>query len=171
MHAWRIRASHDGDLAAILALNQQAFAGNDEARLVARLHQAGRQVLEYIAEHEGAIIGHVLFSPIQTEHGHDGLAVGLAPLAVAPEHQRQGIGAALVAHALDTLRSGPYRMTVVLGEPTYYARFGFRPASLSGLRDTYGGGDAFMALALREGGLDGYSGRVDYCPEFASLEH
>ena len=154
---------------AILAVHRAAFGREDEARLVDQLAAAGRNVFEWLAEQDGAIVAHTLFSPVRIEHGDDGRVLGLAPVAVTPAWQRRGVGTALLRAALSDLVATPWRAIVVLGDPAYYARFGFAPASKTGLHDTYGGGDAFMALALRDGGLDGYRGRVDYAPEFANL--
>jgi putative acetyltransferase len=110
-----------------------------------------------------------LFSPVRVEHGDDGKTLGLAPIAVVPDCQRRGVGTRLIEDALQDLRATSFRCVVVLGDPAYYQRFGFVPASNHGLHDTYGGGNAFMALTLCEGGLDGYRGQVDYAPEFAIL--
>ena len=136
---------------------------------MASLRAAGRAVFERLAERDGDVAGHALFSPVRIAHGDDGLALGLAPMAVAPAWQRRGVGTALLQGSLRELSETPHRAIVVLGDPAFYGRFGFRSAARAGLHDTYGGGDAFMILALREGGLDGYRGRVDYAPEFASL--
>ncbi|TAN08472.1 MAG: N-acetyltransferase [Rhodanobacteraceae bacterium] len=168
--ATRIRPFRDGDLVAIDAVNRAAFGRADEGQLVAALHTAGCDAFELVAERDARIVAHILFSPVTVEHGDDGRVLGLAPLAVAPGHQRQGIGSALVRAALSTLATGPYRAVVVLGDPDYYQRFGFGPASAAGLHDVYAAGDDFMALALRAGGLSGYRGRVSYAPEFDGLE-
>jgi putative acetyltransferase len=154
---------------AILAVHRAAFGRNDEAGLVEQLYAAGRNAFERVAEQDGDIIAHVLFSPIHIEHGDDGRVLGLAPMAVAPDWQRCGVGTQLVQDALQALSTSPFRSIVVLGDQAYYQRFGFVPASSYDLHDSYGGGDAFMALALHEGALDGYRGQVDYAPEFANL--
>jgi putative acetyltransferase len=165
----RIRTPLPGDAGAVLAVHRAAFAREDEARLVASLWASGRSVFEQLAECDGAIVGHVLFSPVRIAEGDDGLAIGLAPMAVLPDWQRRGIGTGLLEASLRELADTPYRAIVVLGDPAFYARFGFRPAAATGLHDTYGGGDAFMALALREDGLSGYRGQVDYASEFDAL--
>jgi len=165
----RIRAPLPVDAEAVLAVHRAAFGRDGEAQLVAALAAAGRNVFERLAEAEAAVVAHVLFSPVRIAEGDDGLALGLAPMAVMPAWQRRGIGSALIETALRELAATPCRAVVVLGDPAYYGRFGFAPASSAGLHDTYGGGDAFMALALRAGGLDGYRGRVDYAPEFDQL--
>lgn len=168
--ATRIRPVRDGDFAALAAVNRAAFGRADEARLVAALRTAGRNAFELVAERDGGVVAHILFSPVSIEHGGDGLALGMAPLAVLPDFQRLGIGTALARAALETLAASPYRAVVVLGDPAYYRRFGFGPASAAGLRSVYAAGDAFMAMALRAGGLAGYGGCVRYAPEFEDLE-
>lgn len=162
----RIRPFRDGDFPAVSSLLRAAFGRDAEAGLVADLRTAEKNAFELVAERDGALAGHILFSPVTIERGDDGRVLGLAPLAVAPAFQQQGIGAALVHAALGTLANGPYRAVVVLGDPAYYERFGFGPAAACGLHDTYDAGDDFMALALKPGGLAGYAGRVDYAAEF-----
>lgn len=164
-----IRSPLPQEAETVLAVHRAAFGREDEARLVAALRAAGRDVFERGAELDGTLAGHVLFSPVRIAHGDDGLALGLAPMAVMPPWQRQGVGTALLDASLRELAATPYRAIVVLGHPAFYSRAGFRPAAAFGLHDSYGDGDAFMVLPLREGGLDGYRGQVDYAPEFASL--
>lgn len=164
-----IRPPRLDELAAIMAVHRAAFGRDDEAALVGRLRADGDDAFELLAEADGAVVAHVAFSRLRIEHGDDGLALGLAPVAVLPAWQRRGVGSTLIRHSLEALRKQPMRAVMVLGDPGYYARFGFTPASRASLRDTYGGGDAFMALALHSGGLDGYRGRVDYAPAFDLL--
>lgn len=164
--ATRIRPFRDGDLAAVAAVNRAAFGRDAEAGLVAALHTAGRNSFELVAERDGRIVAHVLFSPATIEHGDDGRALALAPHAVLPEYQQQGTGSALLRAALTTLARGPYRAVLVLGDPAYYTRFGFGTAGACGLHTAAGSSDDFMALALRSGGLAGYAGAVTYAPEF-----
>lgn len=80
-----------------------------------------------------------------------------------------GVGAALVRAGLDSCATAGFGWIVVLGDPAYYARFGFRPAAEAGLRDEYGGGPAFQVLELRAGALPAGAGLARYAPEFASL--
>ena len=164
------RRPRPDELEAVLSVHYAAFGRDDEAELVRRLHEAGDNSYELLAETGTDVVGHVMYSPCRIEHGDDGHVLGLAPVGVLPAWQGQGIGGTLIRQSLDTLRSeGHVRAVVVLGDPAYYARFGFTPASRAHLHDTYGGGDAFMALALQPGGLDGYQGRVDYAPAFDLL--
>ncbi len=165
-----MRPSRPDELQAILAVHRAAFGREDEAGLVRRLQADGDLVFDRLAEDGGVVVAHVAFSPVRIAEGDDGKVLGLAPVAVLPEWQRGGVGSALIRASLDALRAEKQvRAVVVLGEPAYYARFGFTPASQAGLHDIYGGGDAFMAMALQPGGLDSYAGQVDYAPAFASL--
>ncbi|WP_201313556.1 N-acetyltransferase [Dyella sp. EPa41] len=164
-----IRQPRTDELAAIMAVHRAAFGRDDEAALVRRLRADGDDAFELLAEANGDVVAHVAYSRVRIERGDDRRALGLAPVAVLPAWQHRGVGSTLIRYSLDALRQRPMRAVVVLGEPGYYARFGFQPASNAGLHDTYGGGDAFMALSLQPGGLDGYRGRVDYAPAFALL--
>lgn len=147
-------------------MHAAAFPSDAEARLVDALRAARRAALSLVAEHDGQVVGHVLFSPVKSNRGR---GLGLAPLAVLPRHQRQGIGAALIRAGIEACRAGGYDYAVVLGDPGYYRRFGFRRALDLGLQNEYGAQDEFMVLELRLGGLAGVTGLVKYCREFAAL--
>ncbi len=166
-----VRAERPADAAAIDRVHRLAFAGPAEAELVARLRAAGRAIVSLVAEQAGAIVGHILFSPVTLDP--PGAAVprllGLAPMAVLPAQQRRGIGGTLVRAGLDACRAQDAGAVVVLGHPAYYPRFGFVPAARVGLRSIYTDGDAFMALELRPGALAGCTGLIRYAPEFDDL--
>ena len=83
-----------------------------------------------MAEDESGIIGYIAFSPVRVEGTHEPTpGVGLAPVAVLPEYQRQGVGSRLIREGLSACKQTGFSFVVVLGEPTYYHRFGFEPAS------------------------------------------
>jgi putative acetyltransferase len=163
-----IRAERPEDVAAVYAVHAASFPTEAEARLVDLLRDAGRLPVSFVAEVDGAIVGHVGFSPVTVAAGEQGL--GLAPLAVAGPHRRRRLGAELVRAGLEACRAGGFGWVVVLGEPAYYSRFGFRPAAEFGLLDEYCGGSAFQAVELVPGALPNGGGLVRYAPEFASLE-
>ena len=121
--------------------------------------------MSLVAEVDGAIVGHVAFSPVTTAAG--AIGEGLAPVAVLAEHRRRGIAAELIRAGLDACRTAGVGWAVVLGEPEYYGRLGFRAAAEFGLSDEYGGGPAFQALELAPGGMPRGAGLVRYAPEFA----
>jgi putative acetyltransferase len=167
----RIRPEGADDAAAIHAVNAAAFPTADEADLVDALRAAHAVLLSLVAEaDDGAIVGHVLFSPVTIDRpGTSAVAVGLAPMAVAPSHQRRGVGGRLIAAGLDALRAAGEKAVVVLGHPAYYPRFGFRPAADLGLRWEGGHDDAFFALELVPGALAGPPGVVRYRPELGAF--
>ena len=168
----RIRPARAGDVPGSRHVNEQAFAGPAEARLVEALRDHDGVVLSLVAVRGERIVGHVLFSPAEiVAPGASVPAVALAPVAVLPTDQRQGIGARLIRRGLEALRSAGHEIVIVLGHPRYYPRFGFAPASRFGVACPYDGvaDEAFMALGLRPGALQGRSGTVRYRPEFADL--
>ncbi|MGD8396557.1 MAG: N-acetyltransferase [Candidatus Eiseniibacteriota bacterium] len=162
-----VRREGDEDVDAIRAVHATSFPSDDEARLVDALRAAGRLELSLVAELDGAVVGHVAFSPVTLAGTDDG--TGLAPVAVLPAHRRRGVAAELIRAGLRACEEARCGFVVLLGDPGYYRRFGFVPASRFGLRDEYGGGDAFQALELRDGALPPEGGLVRYAPEFAAF--
>jgi putative acetyltransferase len=161
-----IRMECPEDRAAIWHVNQLAFEREDEARLVDELRDEGYVRVSLVAELDGQIVGHILFSqlPIATESGQVE-ALALAPMAVIPSRQRKGIGSSLVVEGLKACGAAGHRIVVVLGHPAYYPRFGFSVKLAEPLRSPYSG-EAFMALELVPGALDGIEGEVRYAPPF-----
>lgn len=164
-----IRETTPADTAAITSLVTGAFGQEGEARLVERLRASDRLTCELVAEEGGAILGHIAFSPVRIDQdGGGGRWWGLAPLAVAPDRQKQGIGAALVRAGLEAAAASGVTLVVVLGEPAYYGRFGFAPADRLGLSCIYEvPSDCFMACRPRPAGLP--SGTVRYDAAFDGL--
>jgi putative acetyltransferase len=125
-----IRAETPADCTTIDAVTVSAFlhaphTSHTEQRIVDGLRGAGALTISLVAEAAGAVIGHVAISPVAISDGATGW-FGLGPISVLPEHQRRGIGSGLVHEALRVLRERGARGCVVLGEPAYYGRFGFR---------------------------------------------
>jgi putative acetyltransferase len=152
--------------AAIRAVNAAAFGGFDEADLVDKLRTDAHALISLVAVLERSIVGHIMFSRmwIRTLSGLIS-AVALAPVAVLPEHQRKGIGGLLIQHGLELLRGRGERIVVVVGHPGYYPRFGFSPDKAKLLESPFPP-DAFMAMELSPGALDGIRGPVMYPPAF-----
>lgn len=162
-----IRPEGPADADAIRRVLEAAFPTPAEARLVELLRAAGNLLISLVAEEDGIIVGHVAFSPVRV----DGTAaevtgVGLAPLAVLPDHERQGIGSRLVRDGLEACERAGYGLVVVLGAPALYRRFGFDRADRRGLGNKYGADEEFMALELREGTIPKAGGMVRFGPEF-----
>lgn len=147
----QLREERPGDAEVIAKVTAAAFApvpysDGSEPRIVKALRDAGALAVSLVAERDGEVIGHVAFSPVRIDGGHIDW-FGLGPVSVAPEYQRQGIGAALIEAGLDRLRAIGGAGCVVLGDPAYYRRFGFaHDPSLA-----YAGGppEAFQRLVLR----------------------
>ena len=164
-----IRREQPDDAAAIRNVNDRAFGRPVEGAVIDQLRGASEGLLSLVAVAEGAVVGHILFSPIrlEAEGGGERSGMGLAPMAVLPEWQRQGIGSALVVAGLAVLRQMQCPFVVVLGHPGYYSRFGFEPASMHGIRCKWNVPDeAFMILVLDESRMCGASGVARYRSEF-----
>lgn len=164
-----IRPETAGDYDAIREVNCLAFEQDAEARLVDALRDGGYVRSSLVAEKDGRVIGHILFSdlPIVTA-AKIVPALALAPLAVRPEFQNQGIGSKLVRVGLEKCREQGHRIVIVLGHPHYYPRFGFS-AELAARLDSPYSGEAFMAVELMPNALDGITGRVEYPPPFSEF--
>lgn len=165
-----IRDENENDSAAIRRLLESAFEGPDEARLVERLREAGQAVISLVAVEGQQVVGHILFSPMTIEPEQPELhTLGLAPLAVLPADQGRGIGSQLVNEGLARCRMAGCDAVFVLGDPSYYPRFGFKRASEYKLDNEYGAGEAFMVMELKEGALSQMFGLVKYRPEFEGV--
>ncbi len=140
-----VRPEQPGDLEAIREVNRAAFGAEGEGRLVDRLRGEGLLRLSLVAEVEGRVVGHIAFSALSLE-GREVLS--LAPMAVLPAFQRQGIGSVLVRAGLSWLGLP----VVVLGHPDYYPRFGFSAEHATGLRCAWSG-PALMATEPLSGEL------------------
>ncbi len=166
-----IRPEHAADAAGIRDVHIAAFPTGAEARLVDALRSNRNASVSLVAVLEERIVGHVLFSPVSIEPKISSVrGVGLAPVAVRPAYQRQGIGAHLIEQGIDQCRRVAFDFMVVLGQPRYYRRFSCRRAFSAGLTNEYGMDEAFMVLELQPGSLRGIRGLVRYGAEFSMLE-
>lgn len=165
-----IRAEEPGDWVAVHAVNVSAFETPLEANLVDALRDQAQPLVSLIAEDNGAIVGHIMFSPVSLS-GHPALGImGLAPMAVAPVYQRKGIGSALVRDGLDQCKRRGFGAVVVLGHPAYYPRFGFSAATRFGIVCEYEvPEDAFMVVELHAGFLRGVSATAKYHAAFSEV--
>ncbi|MEQ8275717.1 MAG: N-acetyltransferase [Deltaproteobacteria bacterium] len=157
-----IRPEEPTDFDAIDAVVAAAFGQRDEADLVKRL-RALNAYRAFVAV-DGDVVGHIAFTQVALDPEVGLVLMGLAPLSVRPDAQRQGVGTALTQHGLTSLR-GVADACVVLGSPAYYPRFGF--AARDGLTCVYDvTPEHFMAVELRPGALAGVRGVVQYDPVF-----
>ena len=163
----RVREETAADHGAIRRVNRVAFDGEDEARLVDRLRTEGLVIATLVAVQADEVVGHILFTdlPIETDAG-EVHAAALAPMAVLPNLQRQGVGSMLVKEGLMACGERGYGIVIVLGHTDYYPRFGFSPALTGNLQSPFSGSDAFMAMELTPGALDGVQGTVRYPEAF-----
>ncbi|BEM65790.1 N-acetyltransferase [Serratia nevei] len=162
-----IRVEIPVDAAGIDALLRRAFGRDDEADLVQQLREDGLLTLGVVAtDDEGGVVGYAAFSPVDVA-GEDRQWVALAPLAVDESLRRQGLAEKLVYEGLDSLNEFSYAAVVVLGDPVYYGRFGFKPAAAYGLHCRWPDTEsAFQVYPLAEDALNGVSGEVAFSAPF-----
>jgi putative acetyltransferase len=143
-----IRPEQPDDAPAVRGVHEAAFPTDAEADLVDRLRANGKAAVSLVAADDDRIVGHILFSPVAFDPPADVIAFGLAPMAVLQEHEKHGVGRRLVQNGLAECHAKGACLVVVLGDPTYYGRFGFERASRHGLRNEFGVEEAFMVFML-----------------------
>lgn len=165
------RPEVSADTSSIRRVNTQAFGRPFEANLVDILRRHGQVVKSMIAEVDGEVVGHVILTQTTLMPTVPGLRMlGLGPVAVLPEFQRQGIGSTLIMEAIRQATSEGWHAIAVLGDPGYYTRFGFVQASGFGLGCEFRvPAESFMVLELQPGTLPGLRGVVRYQPEFSGF--
>ena len=159
-----IREEQIKDIEQVRALVQAAFSTDAESKLVDALRANGKAVISLVAVCSEEILGHILFSPVTTSPPSEARGIGLAPVAVLPSAQSQGIGSQLILAGLSLCQELDFDYCVVLGSPEYYHRFGFETAGEHGLENEYGAGEEFMVLLFTDRPA---SGLVRYAAEFA----
>jgi putative acetyltransferase len=165
----KIRPERGDDFPAIRNVHRLAFGRDDEARLVDILRSEGYSRVSMVGEVDAHLVAHVLFSHLSIRQANGTFdALALAPLAVLPEYQNQGIGARLTERGLDDSRAQGHRVVIVLGHPAYYPRFGFS-CELARRLDSPYAGESFMALELVDGSLAGVAGKLEYPPPFSAF--
>lgn len=132
----RIRTANLSDLGAIRRIHLKAFDSEEREQVADLAKELLRETsvpetIHLVAESDGALVGHVAFSPVRSVEEGDLIGYILAPLAVVPERSGEGIGTALVKEGLERMERGDAKVVLVYGDPAYYARFGFR-ADLAG---------------------------------------
>jgi putative acetyltransferase len=162
-----IRPEIAADIDALRQVVTAAFGQTAESLLVDDLRESGDLVLSLVAVDQGSVVGHVGFSRLLVEDGPGSFdAVALAPLAVHPDHQNQGVGKKLVLAAHDILSGTGELLSVVLGDPDYYGRFGYRRDLAAGFESAYQS-DFLLALGFGDGAPR--TGLLRYAPAFAEL--
>ncbi|PLR97870.1 GNAT family N-acetyltransferase [Bacillus sp. T33-2] len=170
----KIRPERQEDIAKIDEVVHGAFGRSNEARLVELIRNSENFIpgLSLVAENENdEIVGHILFSKITIESAESKhTTVGLAPMAVKPGFQGQGIGSELVREGLNRCTHEGFTHAVVLGHPQFYPKFGFLPSVRFNIESPFPvPEDVFMAVELEEGSLTNIQGRVKYPPAFGQV--
>ena len=164
-----IRFERPKDIDEVRLLNHKAFGQPVEGRIVDKLRKSCNGILSLVAISNNKVIGHIMFSPVTIETQSGVIeGMGLAPMAVLPELQNQGIGSKLVKEGLRIINNMKCPFVIVLGHEKYYPRFGFKRASKYGLKSQWEGvpDDAFMVIILNHSVMKRVSGIVRYREEF-----
>lgn len=165
----KIREERIEDYNAVRIVNDRAFEAQEEGKIVEKLRKSCPNAVSLVAVLDEKVVGHIFFSPvtIDNEEKHV-IGMGLAPMAVLPEFQKQGVGSLLVKEGLQRIRETDCPFIIVLGHVDYYPRFGFERASKYGLRCQWDGvpDEAFMVMILDEYAMAGISGVAKYRSEF-----
>ena len=165
-----IRRETEADKSAVEELLLSTFEENSESRLVTQLRAHAKPLVSLVAEQDGKVIGHILFSPVILDSNPSLQLMGLAPMAVKPSQQRLGIGTALIEAGLHHCQQQKIGAVVVLGHPDYYPKFGFSSAADYDIKSEYDvPTETFMLIELQEDYLHGHSGTVQYHEAFKAL--
>ena len=159
-----IRPETQQDHQAVESILLSAFPTGAESKVVNAIRENGNAVISLVAVFDEKVIGHILFSPVTTHPPTPEKGLGLAPVAVDPVHQSQGVGSKLIRAGLQICIDLQYDYAVVLGSPNYYMRFGFQKANSFGLQNEYGVDAEFMVIKFKS--LPG-SGLVKFSDEFS----
>jgi putative acetyltransferase len=163
-----IRPEKPEDIPLIYSVHEKTFKRDAEAKLADKLRHACADHLSLVADENGTIAGHIMFTPVLIKNGKELQGMGLAPMAVLPSRQRCGIGTLLVKSGLQILQDKGCPFVIVLGHPDYYPRFGFQPASRFNVKSQWEEvpDEAFMILVLDDKALQNVAGIAMFRNEF-----
>ncbi|WP_138503995.1 GNAT family N-acetyltransferase [Nostoc sp. PA-18-2419] len=163
-----IRCETSIDYPAIAQVNTLAFGQDNEAKLIDKIRHSNRYIpeLSLVAEIESTIIGYILFSYIDLVDEQTLQVLGLAPLAIHPQFQRQGIGSALIKAGLEIAEAKKEAIVVVLGHPEFYTRFGFQPSIIYGIESPFPVPKEFFMVKTLQSYQERYKAKVVYPPAF-----
>lgn len=168
-----IRQEKATDYPAVYNVHTKAFGRKDEARLTDRLRLSDIFIpeLSLVAICDNELVGHIMFTEVSVvDDDRETVSLSLAPMAVIPVMQREGIGSLLVNSGLSKARELGYESVIVLGHREYYPRFGFEPTNKWGIKAPFNVPDhVFMGLELVEGAFSGVRGIVRYAREFQEI--
>lgn len=173
-----IRETKDADLKDVLFIEREAFKSNKEADLTKEMlaDPTAKPLLSLIAIIEDQPVGHILFTKVHISNNPNKVSISLlAPLAIIPNYQKQGIGGKLIEKGLEILLKSGVDLVFVLGHPQYYPNHGFTPASKFGIKAPYPipeeVADAWMVQALNPKVIDTVSGKIICCDALNKPEH
>lgn len=168
-----VRGEKAADYADIYEINKLAFGREDEGRLIEDIRKTKNYEFGFslVAVKEEKILGHALFSKAFVVHkGRRFKCLALGPMAVLPEHQRKGIGKALIAEGFERAKEVGFGAIVVLGDPAYFEQFGFKPSLVYKVRCSFSPSpEYFMVKEITRNAMRGIIGTVQYAREFLTL--
>ena len=169
-----IRQEQPADQQAVYELNKATFGQESESKLVESLRGSDAFIpaLSLVAVAGEEVVGHILFTKIKItdENGRSFDSLALAPMAVKPARQRQGVGGKLITYGLSRAKALGYTSVIVLGHEAYYPKYGFTPAINWQIKPPFEVPEnAFMAIELVTGGLQGVTGTVKYPEAFGQV--
>ena len=174
----RVREATEADLNDVLSVEKEAFGYDKEAQLVEELltDTSAKPLYSLLAFSDDRAVGHILFTAACLEGPNSDASISLlAPLAVIPESQKQGVGCLLIKRGLEHLAAAGVDLVFVLGHPGYYPRYGFAPAGVRGFTAPYPipekNADAWMVQELRPGVIGSVSGTVRCAKMLDKPEH
>lgn len=163
MADFQLRLETDRDRDGIEKLLLETFPTALEAHLVHMLREDGDVVFSLVASEPTGVIGHALFSRMPAPAG----SLALGPVAVTAPRRRQGIAAALIRAGLEHAKADTWEAVIVLGDPSYYRRFGFSREAVRRMSCRYAGPN-LMGLAMAKTAFGG--SRIEYAPAFTKIE-
>ncbi len=167
----QIRSEQPSDYQAISEVILQAFSKDNEVRLVQEIRNSDRYIpnLSLVAKVDGIIVGHILFSYIDLVDNLTYKVLGLAPLAVRSQFQKQGIGSALVREGLTRADAMGESIAIVLGHPQFYNRFGCKPSIQYGIESPFSVPEEFFMVKTLNSYQNSQRGKVVYPPAFLGV--
>jgi putative acetyltransferase len=166
-----IRCEKLSDYTVIAEVNTLAFGQENEAKLVDKIRCSDRYIpeLSLVAEVENVVVGHILFSYIDLVGEETLQVLGLAPLAVHPQFQRQGIGSTLIKVGLEIAEANKEAIVIVLGHPEFYTRFGFQPSVVYEIESPFPVPEDVFMVKLLQSYQKTYKGKVIYPSTFDAV--
>lgn len=167
----KIRPETSSDYPSIAEVNIKAFGTENEAKLIEKIRSSPRYIpeLSLVAQIDNKIVGYILFSYIDLINQENCATLpvlGLAPLAVIPEYQNQGIGTSLVNTGLEIAHQQQEVLVVVLGHPEYYSRFGFETSINYQIQSPFDVPDEVFMVKFISSYQEKYQGKIVYPPAF-----